>query len=504
MRRSLVLYVVFLAVFGAAIVVSLRYGKRLEAGRNGPSGAASAPAAAPSAGPASPLDAGPFAALRQPLAHLVLQLLVVVALARLLGAAFTRFGQPAVIGEVVAGIVLGPSVLGGLSPGAFGFLFPAASMGTLKLLAELGVLLFMFAVGLELDGSQLRGKAHSAVVVSHASILVPYLLGVLLALLLYRSLAPPGVPFVSFALFIGIAMSITAFPVLARILDERGISRTALGSTAITCAAVDDVTAWSILALVVAIVRSRGIGASALTIVLVIAFALAMLRLVGPGVRRLVGERVFSPRPGKTVIAGVLTLVLASALTTELIGVHALFGAFLAGVVMPREERFRTALVERTEELASVLLLPLFFAFTGLRTQIGLLADARAWLVCGLVIVVATAGKLGGTWLAARLSGMETWDAFALGALMNTRGLMELIALNVGYELGILSPRIFAMMVLMALVTTFATGPLLALGERLRRRSSWGPHGAGSLRPVRVPAAHRPGSSSGDEARRSS
>jgi Kef-type K+ transport system membrane component KefB len=277
----------------------------------------------------------------------------------------------------------------------------------------------------------------------------------------------------------GIAMSITAFPVLVRILKERGLAGTQLGNIAVTAAAVDDVTAWSLLAMVVAIAGSRGFWAASVTMLLTLVFIAAMLFVVGPFFRRLMAAQAERDEPGKTAVAAVLVVLLASALTTELIGIHALFGAFLAGVVMPRQPRFREYLAERLEEFSSVFLLPLFFAFTGLRTKIGLLNDTRSWLICGLIILVATAGKLGGGMFAARLSGERWTDAFALGSLMNARGLMELIALNVGYELGILSPRIFAMMVLMALVTTFATGPLLSLADRMRRVALADGHGQG-------------------------
>jgi Kef-type K+ transport system membrane component KefB len=455
LRRTLLPYAVLVLVFVGAIVAVLGYGKRLEEGR----------AAAP------PAVAAPDTGSATPLATLLTQIVVVVVAARLCGRLSARIGQPKVIGEIVAGILLGPSLLGWAAPGVSLSLFPPSSLGTLKLLAEVGVLLFMFVVGLELDLENLRGVAHTALLVSHASILLPYFLGVVLSLALYRSLAPAGVPFVPFALFMGIAMSITAFPVLARILEERGLTRTPLGSTAITCAAVDDVTAWTILAIVVAIGKAQGLASSGLTILMVAGFIGFMWYVVGPAVRWIIG-RSASETPSKNILAFVLLMLIGSALTTERIGIHALFGAFLIGVVMPREANFRAALVQRLEEISAILFLPLFFAFTGLRTQIGLLDSAGSWLMCIAVIAVAMAGKLGGSMAAARLSGMGTLDAFSLGALMNTRGLMELIVLNVGYEIGILSPRIFAMMVLMALVTTFSTAPLLALADRLREQRS--------------------------------
>lgn len=459
MKKSFA-YVAILLTFGLGIFAVLERGRSLETARP----AAPEVAASSEASPSSP------SRVRAPLPILLLQLITIVLAARALGALFRRLGQPPVIGEIVAGIVLGPSLLGAAAPEVFAFLFPPASVGLLKLFAEIGVLLFLFAVGLELDVDRLRHQAQTAVVVSHASIVVPYFLGVGLALVLYTEFAPPGVGFLPFALFMGIAMSITAFPVLVRILKERGLAGTHLGQVTVTAAAVDDVTAWSLLAMVVAISASRGFWAASITIVLTLVFIAAMLFLVGPLLRRAFAARAEHEEPGKTVVAAVLVVLLASALTTELIGIHALFGAFLAGVVMPRQPRFRSYMTERLEEFSSVFLLPLFFAFTGLRTKIGLLNDARSWLICGLIILVATAGKLGGSMLAARLTGTAWSDAFAIGALMNSRGLMELIALNVGYELGILTPQIFTMMVLMALVTTFATGPLLSLADRFRRQ----------------------------------
>lgn len=475
MRRILFLYGASLLLFGAGIGLVLLRGARLT-----PAGTpveTRIGVESPGAGPAA---AGVPDRLREPLPRLLLQLLVIVCAARVCGAAFRRLGQPAVIGEIVAGIALGPSLLGALAPQASAFLFAPASLGVLKLLAEIGVLLFLFVVGLELDVVSLRGRASSAVVVSHASIVVPYFLGVALALPLFPTLAPAGTRFVPFALFLGIAMSITAFPVLARILEEKGLTRTPLGVLAIACAAVDDATAWSLLAVVVATAQAAGWMGAVGTILWTAVFVLAMLRLVGPALRRALAREAQKEEPAKGAVAAALLLLFASALATEIIGIHALFGAFLAGVVMPRDSGFRRYLADRLERFSSVFLLPLFFAFTGLRTRIGLLSDAESWLTCIAIILVATAGKLGGGMLAARLTRMSWPDSFALGALLNTRGLMELIALNVGYELGILSPRIFAMMVLMALATTLATGPLLALADVWRRA-------AGAAAPIPAP-----------------
>ena len=376
------------------------------------------------------------------------------------------------MGEMVAGLVLGPSVLGLLFPGAMAFLFPASSMLTLRQLSQVGVVLFMFIVGMDLDTQHLRKKARAAIMVSNASIIVPFFLGVSLSLLFYRSLAPTGTRFIPFALFMGIAMSITAFPVLARILEDRGMSHSYLGSIAITCAAVDDVTAWCILALVIAIAQADGIRASILTIVFALFFILFMLFLIKPQIARLFKERAENRKHTRGLVAGILAFVLASALFTEMIGIHALFGAFLAGVVMPSFPGFRLLLKDKLEAVVSSALLPLFFAFTGLRMQITLLNDWHSWLICAGIIVVAIAGKLGGSMLMARWTGMSWQDSFSLGVLMNTRGLVELIVLNIGYDLGILSARTFAMMVLMALITTFMTGPLLSVVRSREARAS--------------------------------
>ena len=405
-----------------------------------------------------------------PLSRLFLQLFVVIAVCYVIGWIFTRCGQPAVVGEMMAGVFLGPSVFGLLAPHAFQFVFATSSLGALRLFSQIGVCLFMFAVGMEMDVAELRYKAHTAVAVSHSSIVVTYFLGVLLALFLYGHLAQPGASFTDFALFMGISMSITAFPVLVRILQDRSIFKTPLGSTATACAAVGDVTAWAMLAFVVAIARATSMGGAAFSLGLVLVFVALMLFVIKPNLPRWLGQPALERRePSKAVLAVVIAVVLASALTTQLIGIRALFGAFLAGIVMPTAGGFRDKLVVRVENLSSILLLPVFFAFTGLRTEIGLLNNAQDWFICLIIIGVATAGKLGGSALAARLTGMKWRESLQLGALMNTRGLMELIALNIGYDMGILSQRIFTMLVIMALVTTIMTGPLFTLFGRKRR-----------------------------------
>lgn len=332
--------------------------------------------------------------LRNSLSILLLQLVVIIVAARLVGRLFRKIAQPPVLGEIVAGIVLGPSLLGWISPPTMAFLFPPASMETLKLLSQIGVALFMFVVGMELDVQHLRKKAHAAVMVSNASIIVPFFLGAALSLLLYRALAPAGTSFTAFALFMGIAMSITAFPVLARILEDRGMSQTYLGSVALTCAAVDDVTAWCMLALVIAVAQSGGVAASFLTIAFTLTFIGFMLLLVKPQLARLLTSIAKSGAYSRGLVAGILAFVFACALVTEAIGIHALFGAFLAGVAMPATGGLRVLLKERLETFSAAALLPLFFAFTGLRMQVGLLNDWQSWIMCAVIVVVAIAGKL--------------------------------------------------------------------------------------------------------------
>ena len=400
---------------------------------------------------------------RSPLGILLVQIVVILAAAGIVSRLFRKMGQPPVMGEMIAGIVLGPSVLGFFFPNAMSFVFPTSSLGTLQLLSQIGVVLFMFIVGMELNVRHVREKGSAAVMISHASIIFPFVLGTSLSLFLYRDLAPPGTSFTAFALFIGVAMSITAFPVLARILEDRNLTQTDLGSIAQTCAAVDDVTAWCILALVIALVQASGVAVSLVTLLFTVLFAVAMIFLVRPQLRRLVNQATGSHVHARRLIAGVLAFVLISALITETIGIHALFGAFIAGVVMPQSTDFRNFLREKLEAFSAAALLPLFFAFTGLRTQISLLNDWQSWALCGVIILVAIAGKLGGSMLMSRVTGMNWSQSFSIGVLMNTRGLVELVVLNIGYDLGILSGRIFAMMVLMALVTTFMTGPLLSL-----------------------------------------
>jgi len=400
-------------------------------------------------------------------ATLLLQIVLIIVAARVFGALAKRLGQPSVIGEMAAGIALGPSLLGAVAPGAYLRLFPANSFAFLNVLSQIGVIIFLFSVGLDFSWSHLRHRARTAIVVSNVSVIVPFLLGVLVAWPLYDTSVKAGVPFRAFALFMGIAMSITAFPVLARILSERRMLSTPIGSLALTCAAVDDVTAWTLLAFVVAVVTSGGsLGAVAVTLGLTAVFVLTMVVVVRPILRPWLHGRTGEDLFSNERVAIAMALLFASALATETIGVHALFGSFVAGAALPASDEFREGLRVRLESFTSILLLPLFFAYTGLRTQIGLIDDWSSVALCVAIIALATAGKLGASALAGRAMGLDWNSSFILGALMNTRGLMELIALNVGYDLGVISAEMFTILVVMALVTTAMTGPLVDLAYR--------------------------------------
>jgi Kef-type K+ transport system membrane component KefB len=401
------------------------------------------------------------ALIHGPLSLFMLQAILVVAASRLIGLATRRIRQPMVIAEIVAGIALGPSLLGWLAPDVERVLFPASSMPLLGMLSQVGLILFMFLVGLEFDVALLRGRGHTAIAISHTSIVVPFLLGLWLARHLHAELAPAGVPLYSFALFMGAAMSITAFPVLARILVERRLLRTKIGAIAITCAAVDDVTAWCMLAFVVSMVRASNVGDGVRTTLLAIVYIALMLQVLRPLVERIAARSANREGLSQNLVAVTLVMLLLSSWATEAIGIHALFGAFIFGAIVPKQNSFAQLLADKLEDLVVVLLLPLFFAYSGLRTHIGLLDSAHAWAICAIVITAAVAGKFGGSTIAARLTGLRWRDASVLGVLMNTRGLMELIVLNIGLDLGVISPALFTMMVIMALVTTFMTSPIL-------------------------------------------
>jgi Kef-type K+ transport system membrane component KefB len=401
--------------------------------------------------------------LEHPLAILLLQIITIIIVSRFFGWIFIKIGQPSVIGEIIAGIFLGPSLVGMYFPEFSAMLFPADSLGNLQFLSQIGLILFMFVVGMELDLKVLKNRANEAIVISHASIVIPFTLGIGLAYFIYYRFAPAGVPFLSFALFMGIAMSITAFPVLARIVQERGIHKTKLGAIVITCAAADDITAWCILAAVIAIVKAGTFASSMYIISLSILYVLLMLFVVKPFLKKIGDLYATRENLSKPVVAIFIVTLIISSYMTEIIGIHALFGAFMTGAIMPDITKIRKIIIEKVEDVSLILLLPLFFVFTGLRTEIGLINGTYLWQITGLIILVAVVGKFFGSALAARFVGQNWRDSLTIGALMNTRGLMELIVLNIGLDLKVITPEVFTMMVIMALVTTFMTGPVIDL-----------------------------------------
>ena len=459
-RKNYIIYVLMLLLFGGLIYVAIEEGDRFSHH---------------AMGQLNLVQGEPFALflqfvkdnLHHSLTTLLIQIIAVLLMVRLFGYLFGLIRQPVVIGEIVAGIVLGPSVLGLFFPDAFHFLFPSHSLTNLELLSQVGLILFMFVIGMELDFGVLKNKINETLVISHAGILVPFFLGILSSYWIYEKYASSHTPFLPFSLVIGISMSITAFPVLARIIQERNMSKTPLGTLTIASAANDDVTAWCLLAVVIAISKAGSFASALYSVGLAIIYIAVMFLIVRPFLKK-VGE-VYANQEAinKTFVAFILLILIISSCVTEIIGIHALFGAFMAGVVMPSNLGFRKVMMEKVEDISLVFFLPLFFAFTGLRTEIGLINSPDLWMVCLLLVTVAIAGKLGGCAIASRLVG-ESWkDSLTIGTLMNTRGLMELVALNIGYEMGVLPPSIFVILVIMALVTTFMTTPLLHLVENI-------------------------------------
>lgn len=401
--------------------------------------------------------------IKEPLGILLLQIIAILVFCRVFGWLFTKIGQPTVIGEIVAGIVLGPSILGLYWPEVSSFLFPPESLGNITMLSQFGLILFMFAIGMELDLSEVRRRMGETILISHTSTIVPFFLGMLTAFFMYDQYANPDTPFLSFALFIGIAMSITAFPVLARIIQEKGMTKSHLGTITLASAANGDITAWCLLAVVVAIAQAGSMLSAIYNIAFSVLYLIIMFLVIRPFLRAI--GQVYTNKEviDKGLVAFMFLILITSSYLTEILGLHALFGAFMAGVVMPANIKFRKIMTEKVEDVSLSLFLPLFFVSTGLRTEIGLLNTPDLWLTCGIVTLIAIVGKFGGAMVSARFVG-ESWkNSLYIGAMMNTRGLMELVVLTIGYEMEIIPPSIFVMLVLMTLVTTFMTGPLMSV-----------------------------------------
>lgn len=404
---------------------------------------------------------------------LLLQIVVVLAATRLLGVVFHGLRQPRVVGEMAAGILLGPSVLGWLAPRLAPELSDPAAMRYASLLGQVGVALFVFLIGLAVNPHRLGEWRFAAALTSHVSVAVPFSMAAALALVLYPQVSDASVPFASFALFLGTAMSVTAFPVLARILAERGLMQTRIGVICIACAAVDDVTGWFLLAGILPAVRAVD-GAAPLWAMLAgsALFVGLMLSAGRRRVARLASQYAVRNRLTVPMTMAILAFLAVSALATQALGIHLLFGAFLAGHVMPKSPELVRAIQQRLEPLTVRVLLPLFFASVGLRARIDLVRGAEMWLLCAAIVLVAVVGKLGGSMIAARAAGVPWRDATAIGILMNTRGMMEVVVLSIGLDAGVISPALFSMMLLMALLTTVMTAPLLDLLTLLRWRDS--------------------------------
>ena len=391
-----------------------------------------------------------------PLLTLLVQTVIVVGVARAVGSLFRRLGQPRVVGEMVAGLLLGPSLLGRVAPHAAHVLFAPASLDVLNTFSQFGLVLFMFLVGIHLDSGHLRSHSRLVLVTSYTSMLLPFALGVALAFSVSRQFGVGGAALLPFVLFVGLSLSITAFPVLVRIVGEHHLASTRLGTVAVACAAFDDVTAWIALALVTSLVHTSGasIGGSLLWLA---AYAVLMLTLVRPLLRWLL--RRVDHHDGRLTV--MLIAALASAAATEWLGIHPLFGSFFLGALMSHDVGDKAVYTERIEPLTLVLFLPLFFAFTGLRTNVYLLTSP--WLAAEtlMILAIAVLGKAAGPLLVGARLGFSKRESTALGVLLNTRGLVELVVLNIGLESGILPPPLFAMLMLMALFTTAMTSPLL-------------------------------------------
>ena len=412
--------------------------------------------------------------LTAPLMTLLMQIIIILIFCRVFSSLFNLMGQPGVLGEIIAGIILGPSVLGNYFPETFNFIFSKGSLENVYLISQIGLILFMFVIGLEVDFKVLKNKFNETLVISHAGILVPFFLGIVSSYYIYTKYASQQTSFLAFALFIGISMSITAFPVLARIVQERNLANTQLGVLSIASAANDDVTAWCLLAIVIALTKSGTTESAFITVGLTLIYILFMFFCVRPFFKKISQIHANNEIFNRSLIGLIFLTLIISASITEIIGIHALFGGFIAGVVMPSNLGFRHIMMNKVEDVTLAFFLPLFFAYTGLNTNLLLINSWSMVGVCIMLIVIAIVGKFGGCTIAAKLVG-ETWhDSLTIGMLMNTRGLMELVALNIGYEMGVLPKSIYAVLIIMALVTTFMTTPALHLISKIfdRRKKS--------------------------------
>ncbi len=394
---------------------------------------------------------------------LLLQILIILTVARIMGWVFTQFRQPAVIGEIVAGILLGPTLFGMVWPEGFNFLFPGNSLDSIELLSQFGLILFMFVVGMELSLNDIKEQFHNSLIVSHAGIFIPFILSFPVTLLVYPQVSVGGnPPFLPFLLFVGIAMSITAFPVLARIISDQRLNGTPIGKMALSTAAMGDISAWLFLAAIVAITQSGSMSSSLFNLLFLMVYLLIMFGLFRP-LFKVMGKIYDNSEVVSRPMVGIIfILLIVSSYATELLSMHALFGAFIMGLIMPEDEKFRHIITQKIEDVSLMLFLPLFFVASGLKTQLGLIDSEWMWLLLALFTIVAVVGKVGGTYLAARSTGHKPKESLYLGAFMNTRGLMELVVLSIGLQLGVLPPAVYAVLVLMTIITTVMTQPLIS------------------------------------------
>lgn len=408
---------------------------------------------------------------------LLFQLIVIIAVSQLLGTIFRKMQQPEVVGQVIGGILLGPSFLGKFFPNLYDHLFPAVSMGNIHGLSQIGLIFFMFIIGMQIDFDVIRKETRAALVISQAGFILTFAMGVVLSYFLYSRFAMPSVRFYVFALFIGIAMSISAFPVLASILRSRKLLNTWLGNMVLVCAATDDIVAWVLFTLMLTVFKGGSLSSCLHILLYCGLYGCCMLFIVKRVLVRGLREDISNRRISATTFVGLSLVVLASALCSDFIGLHVIIGAFLAGIIVPGDASFKQLIIDKMEDVCVVLLLPLYFLMTGLHTRIDLVNNVDGLVICLLIIIIATAGKLGGSAIAARSMGMSWNTGLSIGILMNTRGLVELVILNIGMELGIISQPLFALLVIMALVTTSMTQPLLDVLNRLERKRNKHPLG---------------------------